>query len=482
MKLINSIAVSVTFAWAACGVGLSQGAEISEDGHVSVAVEKADTDGSLLVGDRGVPYGDAPDWQNSFRRQVGGLQVCDMNGDGWDDVIVGCYKSQSYPPYPEWKNYIYFNTGGELESSPSWTSADEVSTTDIQVGDINLDGYPDVFAANGGFAMSPSVIYFGGAAGPSTSPGWYSAEPQSAWSIGSKLFDFDHDDDLDLVTANQGNHPDDAYRPIYAFMNNAGTLSTVPTWASAEWSIQNCLDFADYDGDGWEDLAVSKWSSFESGVYKNVSGTLASSPVWTTGDDDSDKGCAWADIDLNGAPDFILGHDPTEVFTNTGGTLTLAWAAIASYFGHSELRTCDIDRDNDPDLAEIHFANGHTRIYLNNNGGLDAEPTWVYDAPGSGTALAFGDINGDSWPDLVVGLSGDISLMVFYGEPQTTPGDLNCDGVVDFDDINPFVIALGGEAAYNAAFPDCEWLNGDIDGNGAVDFDDINPFVGLIGS
>jgi len=59
-------------------------------------------------------------------------------------------------------------------------------------------------------------------------------------------------------------------------------------------------------------------------------------------------------------------------------------------------------------------------------------------------------------------------------------GDLNCDGAVDFDDINPFVTALVGRAGYEAAYPWCNWLNADINGNGAVDFDDINPFVSCL--
>jgi murein tripeptide amidase MpaA len=62
----------------------------------------------------------------------------------------------------------------------------------------------------------------------------------------------------------------------------------------------------------------------------------------------------------------------------------------------------------------------------------------------------------------------------------TTPGDLNCDGLVDFDDINPFVLAVSDPAAYLAAYPTCNILNGDCNGDGIVDFDDINPFVVLL--
>jgi hypothetical protein len=61
-----------------------------------------------------------------------------------------------------------------------------------------------------------------------------------------------------------------------------------------------------------------------------------------------------------------------------------------------------------------------------------------------------------------------------------TPGDLNCDGLVDFDDINPFVLALSSPDAYLIAFPNCNILNGDCNGDGYVDFDDINPFVELL--
>jgi probable HAF family extracellular repeat protein len=60
------------------------------------------------------------------------------------------------------------------------------------------------------------------------------------------------------------------------------------------------------------------------------------------------------------------------------------------------------------------------------------------------------------------------------------PGDLNCDGAVDFGDINPFVLALSNPAGYQAAYPDCDILNADCNGDGVVDFGDITPFVALL--
>lgn len=452
--------------------------EIAEDGRLTAILEAGPTNGTLLVNRGDIPFGAAPDWQNALRRQVGGIQAVDVNGDRFVDVVVGCYISNSYPPYPEWKNLIYYNTGGQLEATPSWTSDDAVSTTDVQVADINKDGFLDVFSATG--ATSPSVIYWGSAQGPSTSPGWWSSEPNRAFAVSATVFDLDHDNDLDVVTGNQGFDQYDPYRPMYTFYNDNGTLNPVPGWQSDETSIQNCVRFGDLDGDGWEDLAVSKWANFETAIYGNNKGTLATTPLWTSGTQDTDRGVAWADVDGNDWPDLVLGHKPTTLYANDKGTLSIGWTANGTYFGAQETLFADVDRDGDQDLADIHFSNGHVRIYQNNNGVLDSDPTWVYDSPGAGTTLCFGDINGDRWLDLIVGNSGDISVMVFYATPRYTVGDLNCDNLVDFGDINPFVLALTDPNGYSQAYPHCELMAGDINGDGKADFGDINPFVALL--
>jgi len=59
-------------------------------------------------------------------------------------------------------------------------------------------------------------------------------------------------------------------------------------------------------------------------------------------------------------------------------------------------------------------------------------------------------------------------------------GDVNCDGVVGFGDINPFVLALSNPAQYALAYPDCPLANRDINGDETFDFRDINPFVMLL--
>lgn len=435
--------------------------EVSEDGQLLVQVQATPATGAVTARSRAVPYGTIPDWENALRMQVGGLEVGDLNNDGWNDVAVGCYHSQSYPPYDDWRNLIYFNTGlGQLQASPGWISTDERSTTDIKLADFNRDGYLDVFAANGDFTLDPSAIYWGGATGPSTTPGWLSTVPGGAWAVHAIAFDFDHDGDLDIVTANQGNSQPDPYRPMWGFTNNSGTIPTTPTWQSSESSIQNFLAAADWDGDGWEDLAVSKWSNFQTGIYRNVNGLLAPAPAWTVGSTGSDKGVGWGDFDDNGWPDLAVGRNPTQIYGNDNGALSIVWSAVGTYFGHNDLRVVDVNRDGYPDLAECHFSNGKVQIYLNNNGVLDAAPTWTYDSPTVGTAIAFGDLNNDCWPDLVVGNSGQPCVKVFLSRPPAA-GDLDDDGDVDAADFGTFedcytTVGVPARAGCGQADLDCD--------------------------
>jgi len=60
------------------------------------------------------------------------------------------------------------------------------------------------------------------------------------------------------------------------------------------------------------------------------------------------------------------------------------------------------------------------------------------------------------------------------------PGDLNCDGLVNNFDIDPFVLALTDPVGYAQRFPDCDRMLADINGDGVVDNFDIDPFVKLI--
>ena len=75
----------------------------------------------------------------------------------------------------------------------------------------------------------------------------------------------------------------------------------------------------------------------------------------------------------------------------------------------------------------------------------------------------------------------DVQLTALRCEDSLCTGDMNCDGTIDFDDIDPFVAALGTSAG--VGWPcDCPWLHADCNGDGSINFDDIDPFVARIGT
>jgi len=74
----------------------------------------------------------------------------------------------------------------------------------------------------------------------------------------------------------------------------------------------------------------------------------------------------------------------------------------------------------------------------------------------------------------------DIQIWALVPPSNPSLGDMNCDGVVDFGDINPFVLALTNPIEYGVMYPSCDIMHGDINDDGNVDFGDINLFVQLL--
>ena len=479
MKMRLAIRVIVALATVATVAQAAERIEVSKDGRQTVQLTAA-RDALAAARAPTVPFGAAPDWHNLLRLQVSSLAIGDVNRDGKNDLVVGCYSSSSFPPYTDWHNYIYANLGNQLESAPTWQSADQVHTAVVLIGDINNDGYQDIFSGNGGSGAAQSVIYFGTPTGPNPTPGWTSAVPGGMWATDALLADLDHDNDLDVILAGQGVSPN-PFRLMRVFYNNNGTLESSPSWQSATANIQSSLALGDLDNDGWEDLAVALWTNgFQSGVHRNVNGVLTTSMVWTTGVSDTDKGVSWADIDHDGWQDLAIGRSPTVIYHNNNGVLAPIWSSTITS-QPEQLGFFDVNSDGWADLVEVYFSDGRTRIYMNQQGTFNTTPDWTYDSTAVGTAFALGDINGDGRPDLAIGYSGDPSVVLFYGQaPPLHFGDMNCDGAVDFADINPFVLALTDPQVYQQQFPDCDYMNADINQDLLIDFGDINPFVALL--
>lgn len=90
------------------------------------------------------------------------------------------------------------------------------------------------------------------------------------------------------------------------------------------------------------------------------------------------------------------------------------------------------------------------------------------------------DCNGNHVPDsadIAAGTSQDANSNGVPDECEGLLGDLNCDGLINAFDIDPFVLALTDTAAYATAFPNCYLLNADCNRDGVVNAFDIDPFI-----
>jgi hypothetical protein len=85
-----------------------------------------------------------------------GLQVGDINGDGYDDLIVGEAEYQSdyhKEPYNMGKINLYLGSSNGLKTTPQWSvkgdSTLERLGYDVAVGDVNNDGKDDILVMSG---------------------------------------------------------------------------------------------------------------------------------------------------------------------------------------------------------------------------------------------------------------------------------------------------------------------------------------------
>jgi hypothetical protein len=116
-------------------------------------------------------------------------------------------------------------------------------------------------------------------------------------------------------------------------------------------------------------------------------------------------------------------------------------------------------------LYELWLANGKgppVDIDLGNIAFSDCNENGVLDACDIANGTLH-DVNGDGYPDECV-----------------IHGDVNCDGNVDFFDIDPFLLVLFDPTGYADQYPGCPLANADCNSDNSVDFFDIDPFLNCL--
>jgi T5SS/PEP-CTERM-associated repeat protein len=118
-------------------------------------------------------------------------------------------------------------------------------------------------------------------------------------------------------------------------------------------------------------------------------------------------------------------------------------------------------------------------------GGYNPAAGATYDILDWGGNLS-GEFSTIRLPILAPGLSWDTSELYTTGVLSVTAdvltGDMDCDGDVDFDDIDEFVLGLNNPEEYENQVGVPPETKGDTDGDGDMDFDDIDDFVSILTS
>jgi len=329
-------------AWTASGTLTRFGVSVSAAGDVN-----GDGFGDVIVGETGAPgrasvYLGSPSGPSTAPAWVAGnngstpnygasvASAGDVNGDGYDDVIVGA-PGLGGPP----RAYLYQGSSAGPALTPSWTGspqpgglggATEFGAAVSGAGDVNGDGYDDVLVGEPGLQVVVNFVscnvgrvslYFGSPQGLPTTPGWSLIgtadcsrfESARLGCTVSGAGDVNHDGFADfLVGCSKGD------RSLLFLGRSAG--GPLPT----SWSVQGTARGAgDVDGDHYDDVVVGE-PGFVNGqsaavgqaaLYLGGSTGLATTSAWSIqGDQVGDQfgaAVAGGDTDGDGLANVLVG-------------------------------------------------------------------------------------------------------------------------------------------------------------------------------
>ncbi len=439
---------------------------------------------------------------NSF-----GLSVStagDVNGDGFDDVIVG---AAGYSLL-KGRAYIYF--GGAVMNNTADLVMTGAATGDLfgisvrSAGDVNGDGYSDVIiGANRSYSSwtGGANIYFGGSSMNNIADVILVGEAAYnlfGFSV-SSAGDVNGDGYSDVIVAAYGYSSNTGKAYIYfggTAMNNTADLTmsgeTIDSYYGSSVSYAG-----DVNGDGFSDVIVgaSGYASYFGKAYIYFGGTSMNNieDVTMTGEAATnyfgESVSSAGDVNGDGYSDVIIGADGFISHTgkaylffggismNNTPDVTMTGETTNNFFGRSVSTAGDVNGDGYTDLIVGAFKNSSEtgRVYLYDyfmKNEITADMTITGNVPDARLGMSVstaGDVNGDGYSDVIVGQDAYSSYtgraFIYFGGPSmdniadvtmsgnsiydsfgcsvSTAGDVNGDGYSDV------IVGAYGEFIYN---------------------------------
>ena len=239
-----------------------------------------------------------------------------------------------------------------------------------------------------------------------------------------------------------------------------GTISSVSMWNSpGHDGIGSALCFDGYQSSTSVNIPHDSCMDFDGNLYLSAwikhetdPGGHTIDPVFCKGTSSS----AYAlYVDARGLQ--FVGNDqqPTEfrVYTDPNLITDGVWTHVAA-----------------------HYDQNTVRLYVNN--ALAAEVPVSTPITNNSEPLYLG-IDPPGFTERFTGCIDNV-IVASVAEGLCAVGDLNCDGLVNNGDIDPFVLALTNPVGYFSEYPYCDITRADCNGDGFVNYGDIDPFVALL--
>jgi len=377
------------------------------------------------------------------------LALGDVDGDGDLDILVG--NGDRFLGAQE-TNQLYLNDGsGVFSDAGALIPQEAQNTTAVVLGDVDGDGDLDALIGNSGYPWL-SRLYLNDGSG-SFSDGSFNLPGDAERTGAVVLADLDGDGDLDAVFGNLHGEQNRLYL-------NGGSGNFEPSgFFPADTDCTQALALGDLDGDG--DLDILLGNQGLNGLYMNDgTGRYSDSSSLLPADSDFTTAVALGDIDGDGDLDALIGNfwgQANRLYLNDGTGAFSDASFLLPPFADSTAAIALADVDGDGDLdAFIGNGNGQeNRLYLNDGGGNFVGPLALLPAHSDPTcAVAFGDVDGDGDPDILIG-----NCFSFGGPVQNRLYRNNGNG--SFTDATASLPAIA-DLTLAVAF-------GDVDGDGDLD-------------